>query len=110
MQLLLVTILTLFSLTLSCPAGTIRGANPNFCYYFSTGFIPWISADYKCRQMGGQLATIDSSFLNQILLGAGEANYGQDGNFWFGKTTMFLSGQWLWADASNSTYSSWGPS
>lgn len=110
MKLFFITVFAFFPHVFGCPTGTIRGTNSNFCYKPSADSASWLSANYKCRQLGGELATIDNSFLNQILYGAGQDHYGDSGSFWFGETTMFVPGKWLWADGSNATYTNWGPS
>ena len=98
------------SSTFGCPSGQIHGTNSNFCYQSFSSPVSWLSADYQCQKIGGRLATIDNTFLNQILYGSGETSFGNNGSFWFGSTTMFVSGQWLWADGSNSTFTNWAPS
>uniref|UniRef100_A0A914D9V3 C-type lectin domain-containing protein n=1 Tax=Acrobeloides nanus TaxID=290746 RepID=A0A914D9V3_9BILA len=55
--------------------------------------------------LGGRLATADNAPLNSILNGDKNAV----GSFWLGITTMFIDGQWLMSDGSNSTFTNWAP-
>jgi hypothetical protein len=95
------------SSTLGCPSGQIYGTHTNFCYQSFISPKSWLRADYECVKLGGRLATIDNAYLNQILYSSGETSFGDNGSFWFGSTTMFELGHWVWADGSDATFTSW---
>jgi len=93
----------------SCPPGLIEGISTVYCYKLVNEPLSWFAADYTCRQLGGNLVTIDNGFLNALLVGAAQEVFAVNTTFWIGYTNVYYPGQWRWSDGNNANYSNWAP-
>ena len=74
------------------------------CYGVITSSKSWTSAKYNCRNLGGDLAKVNSLEDQTRLIRI------RTGGFWIGGTDEASEGTWKWADGSSMTYTGWGGS
>ena len=90
-----------FILFLACPANTKRFGN--MCYRYQQRPTSWLYANEQCNLLGGQLATIDGSSLNDFLY----KNYRKPiyTNVWIGFKKCGT--KWCHPDGKRSMYYKW---
>ncbi|XP_025083875.1 perlucin-like [Pomacea canaliculata] len=83
--------------TAQCPSGYIH--HDQSCYVIPMAEGSWADGMTLCRQLGGQLAVIDTAaeqtFVEGLLKRYG-AGYPNDADFWVGGGDFLVDGDWRW--------------
>uniref|UniRef100_A0A914D9S1 C-type lectin domain-containing protein n=1 Tax=Acrobeloides nanus TaxID=290746 RepID=A0A914D9S1_9BILA len=107
-MLLVLFSMVFFQLSLSCPSNMLSGLSDDPCYQLVTTPAPFLMAEYNCAQMGGHLASVGNAFLNTYLNQNVQQKFLNYDSYWLGgSSNVFVSGNWVWTDGENFTYSNW---
>jgi hypothetical protein len=98
--------------TVKCPSDAIKGFTDKGtapCYLFETYGVQYVTAEERCRSVGGHLASIDNAFVDDFIAQAGEEVLGilKVKNFWIGASDLLSSKQFAWIDGSPLNYTNW---
>ena len=101
--LLFIPICTYLYLFIATTSGCDAISSEGRCYScFSSPALYWIAARDKCKEWGGDLATVTSSEENLLMYTTAVSSL-----CWFGLNDMETEQTWVWVDGSNSTYRNW---
>ena len=95
------------------------------CYQFYSIFEEYLYAEQQCNALGGNLASIQNAYANNLLLGKSFTreksnllflehadDYFTSRNatdFWIGLNDLMVPDQWVWTDNSSTNYLNWAP-
>lgn len=64
--------------------------------------LSWNSAEELCKRLGGKLAEIGDSTVNQHIM-----SILMEGTYWLGGTDVFSEGEWTWRSGKKFEYTNW---
>uniref|UniRef100_A0AC34PV29 C-type lectin domain-containing protein n=1 Tax=Panagrolaimus sp. JU765 TaxID=591449 RepID=A0AC34PV29_9BILA len=96
-----------------CPPGAVKSTTSNVCYTFASTTATFIQAQLYCNQQSGNLANVDSQFVNMLLIGSA-TNLGWS-DFWIGASLTKVYNDagvvkiWIWDGLDKILkYDDWG--
>ncbi|KAH7702490.1 macrophage mannose receptor 1-like protein [Aphelenchoides avenae] len=90
----------------TCPAGSIQGLTANKCYEVVTQPASWYDAVLKCRKQNGELATVETAFINVFLVRQ-QAGKTSATEVWLGGSRGVNSSGWTWLNGAPIKYTAW---
>uniref|UniRef100_A0A914DKZ0 C-type lectin domain-containing protein n=1 Tax=Acrobeloides nanus TaxID=290746 RepID=A0A914DKZ0_9BILA len=89
-----------------CPKGTIEGFDPKICYKFFGAPTDFLSANITCQIIGGNLASINSAFINEFISQTLKDSLADPTiKTWIGGTK--IGSTWTWIDGNPFSYKNW---
>uniref|UniRef100_A0A8C4T3W8 Uncharacterized LOC114657714 n=1 Tax=Erpetoichthys calabaricus TaxID=27687 RepID=A0A8C4T3W8_ERPCA len=79
------------------------------CYQFFPTKKAWIDAELHCISLGGHLASVHSSDINQFITSLIKSKDSSGPVTWFGGSNCVRDSTWLWTDGSKWDYTNWNP-
>lgn len=106
---MLLALLFVKTITLSlarCPMGTVQGPFTADCYIYAYDAALWFTAEERCIEKGGHLASVESDIVNSFLSLPASKNCSPD--YWIGGAwNLGEPNTWTWSDGRPFRYTNW---
>ncbi|KAH7719732.1 CLEC-50 protein [Aphelenchoides avenae] len=89
-----------------CPTGTVQGPSVRDCYIYVNEAALWFSAEERCINKGGHLASISGAIVNSFLAAPAAKNCSPE--YWIGGAwNLGVPNAWVWTEGRPFRYTHW---